>query len=1008
MHLQLRGHPIRRTFNPPGRARALLAVALALALTGVGCSQSTGTREAGTAGSSSQLGLAFSPQVLVPPPEAEFKLRLFTGPVKTNSAGQIITGPTSDPVKTLVGAEPAGERGGQQRFTKIQFGVNYMDGRPDPGSRINPNNIITPKGDQFWPFVPQPFRGMPFSVALTADGRKLYAPLPGKEGYPDYRMAVMNTATRAVKWVDLRPSGVTRGLRPIGVAVSPANPTLYKNPYVVVLNQYANFATVVDTGNDAALGTFETGFYGEDLVFNSNGTRLYLTDRFKDEVRAFKVDPGPVFTRLAEIPTGPNELDRANPRDLALSADGKTLYVANTLGHTVAVINVDNDANVLTNTLTVGGLVTDIKLAGRYAFVVGHATNTALNGKEMGHGLPYQDASGVFRRNNGAALGYTPVMSDATKATTFDDLGSEINVLDTTTGLFVQKYVDFERDKSQMAVPGQYTDLGDFTPDQEIIHGSGPEQVAVRGNFLFVSHMHSDEVEVFRIDVNAADPKHVLAPVSRSLTGGITPQGIAVSPDGGKVYVANMQTEDVSVLNVDANGNLSRNGYVTVGVTDKTPDPTRNGNNGQHLFATQEEIGLRWMFSSAYSDDGQKSCGFCHWSSRSDGSQWNVGANAIGGVKVCPQNKDTSDNWPEWFEGLNTDMMAYASACNGELTIAERKTPLFPQADELARYRARDAYVKQKTAANSAEINRPELNGDAYQIGYEKLAYSQILWTQNETRRMPSPLSQAPSAAEAAQVARGKWLFSTRVSAGGSGCADCHHNGNVRTNGVSDVTTQDFAIHEPGVVSETTVDGLGPFYRPGNDYFFVSMGLPQDEGSRQNVSSRNTKQLRAFWDSVPRWLHHGGAHSIREILLAPDSPLLQPGERGFNFRTVRSDAERAVATDFLGGAPVVLPTEVPITFADSSGALGGDGKGPILVSLDSPSVVLSGGELEIDRLGTSNLAPLVVLDGNGQRQLNPALSASGVQVIKDTHGKTSQLSQADIDALAAYLMSGLE
>ncbi|WP_161604913.1 hypothetical protein [Myxococcus xanthus] len=50
--------------------------------------------------------------------------------------------------------------------------------------------------------------------------------------------------------------------------------------------------------------------------------------------------------------------------------------------------------------------------------------------------------------------------------------------------------------------------------------------------------------------------------------------------------------------------------------------------------------------------------------------------------------------------------------------------------------------------------------------------------------------------------------------------------------------------------------------------------------------------------------------------------------------------QRAVATDFLGRAPVVCPTEVPITFADSTGALGGDGKGPLLVSLHSPSRVL--------------------------------------------------------------------
>src|SRR4029079_13785552 len=145
----------------------------------------------------------------------------------------------------------------------------------------------------------------------------------------------------------------------------------------------------------------------------------------------------------------------------------------------------------------------------------------------------------------------------------------------------------------------------------------------------------------------------------------------------------------------------------------------------------------------------------------------------------------------------------------------------------------------------------------------------------------------------------------------------CDRQGNARTNGRGADPSQDFNIHEPGVIAETTVDNEGPFTRLTNASFFKPFDPPQDLGGRQNISSRNTKHLRAFWDSVPRWLHHGLAHSIREILLAPDSPLLLPVERGFNFRTVRTDHQRRVAHDYLGGAPIVLPTEVPITVGDS-------------------------------------------------------------------------------------------
>lgn len=938
---------------------------------------------------------------------------MFTTAVKTDSRGQIITGTQSDPVKNIVGPENAGERGGMERYTKIMFGADYINGRPDPGTRIDPNSPAVKSGSQLWPNRPQPFRSQPRALALTPDGRKLYVTLPGREGYPDWRVAVVDTQTRQVlKWIDLRPSGMRSGLRPIGIKISPANTSIYPRPYAVVLNQYGNFASVIDTETDTVIGDFAMGTYGEKALFNSTGTRLYITDRFKDEVRAFRIDPGPKFTQIAEIPTGTTQLERANPRDLDLSADGRTLYVANTQGHTIAAINVANDANTLIGNLPVGGLATDVKISGRWGIVSGQETNTPLNGKETGHGLPTQNANGVAIKNDGSPLGYTPVMTDATKATTFDDIGSEINVFDTQTNRFVYRYVDKGRDFSQLVTPGEVVDLHDHAEGQRLIRGSGPEQMVVKNGMLFVSMLHSDKVEVFRINQSPADVSGILSPLGFEFTGGITPQGVEVSPDGRTAYVANMQTEDISFLGVDQNGNLTRQGYLAVGVTPSTPDPVKGG-NGSNLFATDEEVGLRWFFTSAYADDApiigktttgfdaQKSCGFCHWDGRQDGCQWNVAANALGGVKVCPQNKDISDNWPEWYEGLNNDFMAYASACNGEVLGGERSPmAIFPQQNQIDRMKARDQWVLDKTEQNSRAIGRPELSGKAFKVAYNDLAYLQILWSQNETRLFPNPLGQAPTQTDAQKIERGRQIFTTKVSAGGAGCADCHHNGNQITNGVLDDSFQDFNIHEPGVISETTVDGKGPFYRPANDYFFEPLAPPQDVGTPQNFSSRNTKHLRALWDATPRYLHHGAAHTLREVLLPPDSPLLQPGERGFNFRTVRTDHSRATGAGLNGKPAPVLPTQVPITVADGSGPLAGDGKGAIYVSLDNPAATNSDGTSQIDRLGTSNVAPLLV---NGQ--INPALAANNILVIKETHGKTSQLSAADLDALITYLNS---
>ena len=178
---------------------------------------------------------SFDRLVLAPVlPEAPFHLRFFTTAVKTDSKGRIITGPTADPVKNIVGAEDAGLRAGIRRFTKILFGAGYFGGTPGIADRVDPNNQIVPSGGQHWPHVPQPFRSWPNALALTADGSQLYVTLPGREGYPDWRVAVVNTASRQVQWIDLRPAGQTRGTRPTGLAVSPDNPAISVSPYVVV------------------------------------------------------------------------------------------------------------------------------------------------------------------------------------------------------------------------------------------------------------------------------------------------------------------------------------------------------------------------------------------------------------------------------------------------------------------------------------------------------------------------------------------------------------------------------------------------------------------------------------------------------------------------------------------------------------------------------------------------------------------------------------------------------
>ena len=64
------------------------------------------------------------------------------------------------------------------------FGAGYIDGRPDPGTRIDPDNPVVKSGNQLWPNRPQPFRSQPRSLALTPDGKKLMSLFPAAKVIP--------------------------------------------------------------------------------------------------------------------------------------------------------------------------------------------------------------------------------------------------------------------------------------------------------------------------------------------------------------------------------------------------------------------------------------------------------------------------------------------------------------------------------------------------------------------------------------------------------------------------------------------------------------------------------------------------------------------------------------------------------------------------------------------------------------------------------------------------------
>ena len=84
-----------------------------------------------------------------------------------------------------------------------------------------------------------------------------------------------------------------------------------------------------------------------------------------------------------------------------------------------------------------------------------------------------------------------------------------------------------------------------------------------------------------------------------------------------------------------------------------------------------------------------------------------VAANALGGVRFARKTK-TSDNWPEMVQRPEQRFMAYASACNGEVSarsgIRPHSSLKLPKV--IASMPAR-IYVLRKTEENSMRSGVP-------------------------------------------------------------------------------------------------------------------------------------------------------------------------------------------------------------------------------------------------------------------------------------------------------------
>jgi DNA-binding beta-propeller fold protein YncE len=122
-------------------------------------------------------------------------------------------------------------------------------------------------------------------VAVTADGRA-FVTTDAVIGGSDTKVYVYNTTTGALI------TSIDVGAPPAGIVISPDGKRVYIN-HTVFGSDARSDLTVIDTSDYSIVEEIPLGdAAAEDMVFNPDGTRLYVTGQVRDFVTVVAVVPG--------------------------------------------------------------------------------------------------------------------------------------------------------------------------------------------------------------------------------------------------------------------------------------------------------------------------------------------------------------------------------------------------------------------------------------------------------------------------------------------------------------------------------------------------------------------------------------------------------------------------------------------------------------------------------------------------------------------------------------------
>lgn len=475
-------------------------------------------------------------------------------------------------------------------------------------------------------------------------------------------LCAVNTGDNRVELFDANGASLVP-LGAIKTGLDPVSVRARTNTEIWVVNHVSDSVSIVDLNTMNVVTTLQTLDEPCDVAFAGTPQRAFVTCSQANVVQVF--DPSNLALAPIDVP-----IDAEDPRAIATSADGSTVYVA--------IFESGNGSTILGGGLTMGGgfppnvvnnnsgpysgvnpppndgagftpaqnganpaapevgLIVKKDGAGNWmddnggdwsAFVSGASANDS--GREVGWDLPDHDvaiidanslavsyANGLMNINMAIAVHPTSqdVMVVGTEAT------NELRFEPVLSGTFVRTHlasIDSAGTTTQFIVDlNPHLDYSTSTVPQVTRDLSLGDPRGIDwdpdGSRGWVTGMGSNNVVVI-------DAAGLRSGSSQTIEVGEGPTGVVVHDAQNRVYVLNKFEGSISVIN-----SVTETESARVPFYDPTPSAIRVGR--KHLYDTHKNSGL-----------GQVACASCHVDSRIDRLSWDLG-DPSGSMKVMNQN----------------------------------------------------------------------------------------------------------------------------------------------------------------------------------------------------------------------------------------------------------------------------------------------------------------------------------------------------------------------------------